>query len=46
MTLARVWLKPLRSSVPGLRTVNGEVGLNALVAPARSVPAFTMVAPV
>ena len=41
-----VWLKPLRSSVPPLATVNADVGLNALSAPALNVPAFTAVAPV
>ena len=41
-----VWLKPLRSSVPPLATVNADVGLNAFTAPALNVPAFTVVAPV
>ena len=41
-----VWLKLFRSSVAPLATVNALNGENAFVAPACSVPAFTLVAPV
>jgi hypothetical protein len=45
VTPGMVWLKPLRSSVPALAIVTGELGLNVFVAPARNVPASTFVGP-
>ena len=41
-----VWLKPLKSSVAPDATVNALNGENAFAAPACSVPALTLVAPV
>ena len=39
---ASVWSNPFRSSVPPARTAWADAELNALAAPARSVPAETV----